>query len=127
MNMRDALELTNKYAACPECGNDKVGGEQGTLIIDNNIFIRTCNCGWSIKVDKRIKVIASSTKRVGRKSEGILEVRIDDLPIHKYLPVNELKEKGVISRINQHNKAENWLNTPEGRRWALEVSHVSDF
>jgi hypothetical protein len=37
-----------KYAICPECGNDKIGGGAGALIIEDNTFKRTCSCGWSV-------------------------------------------------------------------------------
>ena len=127
MNIVDSMELLKKYANCAECGSDKLGNGEGTLDIADNVFNRTCKCGYSITIDKRIKVIASATKRVGRKTEGIYEVRIDDSLKHKYLPVNELKELTGIKRINQFKKVEEWLNTKEGRKWAIETPHVNDF
>jgi hypothetical protein len=49
MNLRKSVELMGKYAVCPECGNDKIGGGAGTLVIEDNTFERTCKCGWSVK------------------------------------------------------------------------------
>lgn len=127
MNVVDSMELIKKYANCPECGSDKIGNGEGSLIIEENIFKRGCKCGYSITVDKRIKVIASATKTIGRKREGIYEVRIDGKQKHKYLPANELKDLAGAKRINQFNKIEDYLNTPEGREWALNTPHVTNF
>jgi hypothetical protein len=124
MNIVDSTELMKKYSKCEECGNEFVGNGEGTLEIENNVFKRTCKCGWSVTVDKRIKIIASATKRVGRKTEGIYEVRIDDSSKHKCLPMNELKELAGVKRANQFKKVEEWLNTKEGRKWALETPHA---
>lgn len=124
MNFAVSLELMKKYSNCPDCGNEYIGNGEGTLEIENNIFKRTCKCGYEITIDKRIRIIASATKRVGRKTEGIYEVRIDDSSKHKYLPLNELKELAGIKRANQFNKAEEWLNTSEGREWALKTPHT---
>lgn len=46
----DAIELTKKYARCPYCGSEDIGGGQGTLAIDENVFTRTCNCGYKVTV-----------------------------------------------------------------------------
>lgn len=55
------------------------------------------------------------TKKRGSKLVGgCYEVR-------KLLPLLELKEKAGVSRINQHAKIEEWLNSDEGRKWSLEV------
>ena len=53
MNVREACELMEKYAKCPECGCDVIGNGKGTLEIDEGIFKRACYCGWSIVIDKR--------------------------------------------------------------------------
>lgn len=102
MDMRDAMELTKKYSTCPECGNDKVGGEpsQGALIIEDDIFTRSCKCGWSVTVDQRIKHVATLTqRRSGKLVGGVYEVRIHGRNAHKYLPLLELKEKSGVKRI----------------------------
>lgn len=70
-----------------------------------------------------IKIIATATKRVGRKTDGIYEVKIDGLAGHKYLPLNELKELAGAKRSNQFKKVKAWLNTEEGTKWATETPH----
>lgn len=127
MNIVDSMELIKKYGKCEECGSDLIGNGEGTLEIEENIFKRTCKCGWSVTVDKRIKIVATATKKVGRKTDGIYEVVIDDSRKHKYLPMNELKQLAGLTRSNQFKKAEDWLNTKEGRKWALETPHVPFF
>lgn len=125
MNVNDSLELINKYAACPKCGNDKIGNGEGTLIIENNVFERSCKCGWKIIDDKRIKVVAWMTTKSKGETTGIYEVVIDGR--HKYLPLNEVKEKAGVTRVNQTKKVESWLNTIEGRSWALSVKEPSAY
>lgn len=128
MFAREAMELTKKYAVCPECGNDKVGGEptQGALIIENEVFTRSCKCGWSMTVDKRIKHVATMTQRKsGKLIGGVYEVRIHGQRSHKYLPLIELKEKSGVKRVDNNAKIEEWLNSSEGRKWALEVPAAS--
>lgn len=51
MQLTKALKLMEKYAVCPECGSDKLGGDAGTLQIDGNLCRRTCGCGWKIELD----------------------------------------------------------------------------
>lgn len=52
MNMRKSLKLMDKYAKCPECGNDKVGDGQGGIIVEDDYFRRFCNCGFDITIDE---------------------------------------------------------------------------
>lgn len=122
--MPETLELMKKYNVCQECGNDKVRGEpsQGSLSIENEIFTRKCKCGWSVVIDRRIKHCATLTKRKNNKLVGgIYEVSIHGQLMNKYLPLIELKKRAGVKRINQHKKIESYLNSPEGREWALEV------
>lgn len=56
MLMDRTLELMNKYTKCPECGNEMVGNGEGKLIIEDDVFIRECKCGYSIKIDDSKKV-----------------------------------------------------------------------
>ncbi|WEG14125.1 DUF3797 domain-containing protein [Pullulanibacillus sp. KACC 23026] len=53
MLLRKALELMEKYSNCPDCGSDRLGNGKGTLNIDEDGFIRTCNCGFSIKINSK--------------------------------------------------------------------------
>ncbi|MEG0259438.1 MAG: DUF3797 domain-containing protein [Lysinibacillus sp.] len=128
MLAREAMELTKKYSTCPCCGNDKVGGEpsQGALIIEDEVFTRSCKCGWSVTVDRRIKHVATLTeRRSGKLVGGVYEVLIHGQHSHKYLPLLELKEKSGVKRVDHNTKIEAWLNSVEGRKWALEVPAAS--
>lgn len=129
MLARVAMELTKKYATCPECGNDKIGGEpsQGALIVEDDIFTRSCKCGWSVTVDKRIKICATATKKFKGVTTGVVEIKFHDKNSHKYVDMNELKKLSGAKRSNQTKLMEEWLNTAEGRKWALETRHCSAF
>lgn len=123
MNINESIELMRKYGTCPECGNDKIGGipSQGAMILEDEIFNRSCKCGWFVTVDRRIKHVATMTKKRGSKLvDGIYEVVIHGKG-HKFLPLIELKERAGVKRINQHAKIEDYLNSQEGRKWALDV------
>ena len=50
MDMQLSIKLLNKYSDCPVCGNDKLGNSCGKLDIDDDIFFRSCKCGYSIKI-----------------------------------------------------------------------------
>jgi predicted RNA-binding Zn-ribbon protein involved in translation (DUF1610 family) len=54
MNIHKYLELANKYNDCPKCGNNYIGNGEGKLIVEDDVFYRSCKCGWEIeiKVDK---------------------------------------------------------------------------
>ena len=66
-----------------------------------------------------IKCIAYVTTKRKGKTTGIYEVTIEGR--HKYLPLNELKEKAGVKRVDHTKKLENWLNTDEGTGWAVKV------
>lgn len=121
MNIDESSKLMTQYSDCPECGNNRVGGDMGKLIIENDIFFRSCRCGWEVTVDRRIKHKATMTKKRGSKMiGGCYEVAIYGHG-RKLLPLLELKEKSGFKRINQHDHIEAWLNSKEGRHWALTV------
>ena len=129
MDMSKSLELIRRYGVCPKCGNDKVGGEpsQGALIIEDEIFTRRCKCGWEVVVDLSIQHVTTLSKRRGGKLVGgCYEVKIHGHGRgRKLLPLLELKERAGVKRIDQHTKIEAWLNSAEGRKWALEVEEES--
>lgn len=123
MNIHRVTELMRKYSTCLECGSKDIGGEPsvGTLNISDEVFTRTCKCGWSVVEDHRIKHISTSAKKQGSKVVGgAYEVAIHG-QAHKLLPLLVLKEKAGVKRINQHAKIDSWLNSVEGRKWALAV------
>lgn len=49
-----------KYVSCPICGNDRIGNENGKLIIEEEYFYRECSCGWNITIDKEGNVSKES-------------------------------------------------------------------
>lgn len=51
MQLTKASELIMKYGVCPECKNDKVGAGEGILSTNNDVFFRSCKCGWNIRVN----------------------------------------------------------------------------
>lgn len=51
MDINDFLRVTKEVNNCPNCKNDRVGGEEGTLLVDQNILTRTCKCGFSFTYD----------------------------------------------------------------------------
>jgi hypothetical protein len=108
-----------KYSNCKECGNDKIGDGEGTLTIEDNIFKRSCKCGWSIEVDENdnrllnLKVKASAT--IGPRK--IYELHEKDGRFFGYVSVNELQKMGYVKRIDHCKKAEEFFNTPEGLAW----------
>ena len=57
MQLYKLLPLLKKYEKCPACGNDMLGENEGSLIVDENIFIRECKCGIKIKVNENDEVI----------------------------------------------------------------------
>ncbi|TFI86925.1 DUF3797 domain-containing protein [Carnobacterium divergens] len=60
MNLVECLELSKKYSHCPRCGNDRIGGGEGSLIIEDMTFKRGCKCGWKVHVESK------EVKDVGR-------------------------------------------------------------
>ncbi|MBG9773549.1 DUF3797 domain-containing protein [Brevibacillus laterosporus] len=122
MNPYESNVLMKKYNVCPECGNDKIGGNpsQGTINIEDEVFTRSCKCGWKVIVDRRIKCRAYATFKLKGKTSGVYEVSIHGQG-RKYLPVKELKELSGVKRVDHTSKIEEWLNSSEGRKWALEV------
>lgn len=51
MNALNAAELIELYETCPNCGNGMVGCGEGSIEITENIFKRTCKCGFSIVIE----------------------------------------------------------------------------
>lgn len=48
MKLSKALELMKKHVKCPECGNSMLGENQGSLVIEDDFFKRTCKCGFEV-------------------------------------------------------------------------------
>lgn len=52
MKVENTLKLLEKYTSCPECGNQFISNGSGTLVIKDTYFLKTCKCGWKVKVDE---------------------------------------------------------------------------
>jgi len=52
MLLTDLMDLLKVYSECHLCGSDKVGDGKGELLIQDNIFIRSCACGWHVRLDR---------------------------------------------------------------------------
>lgn len=50
MNINLSLAMQRAYNKCPDCKNEYIGNGQGTMMIDDNIFKRTCKCGYSVTI-----------------------------------------------------------------------------
>ncbi|EQE56594.1 DUF3797 domain-containing protein [Clostridioides difficile] len=53
MKLKDIVKLGEKYCYCPHCGNDKIGNNEGKLIVEEHTYYRECSCGFSILIDDR--------------------------------------------------------------------------
>ena len=60
MNAVKAMKVSQKYAVCPDCGNGLIGNGQGSIVIDETTFMRTCRCGFHITIDESNKIISRS-------------------------------------------------------------------
>ena len=62
MNYKVSMELINRYADCPKCGNEHIGNGQGGLIVDDDIFKRWCKCGFEIIINEKEYIYLESLK-----------------------------------------------------------------
>lgn len=119
MDIFKSVKLMRKYATCKECGSDNIGNGEGTLIIEDKTFRRSCKCGWNIEVDEddnallNLKVAAWAS--MGKRK--IYELHDKDKKFFGYVSVNELQKMGYVKRIDHRKKAEEFFNTPEGLAW----------
>ena len=76
------------------------------------------NDGDTVEKIHRIEIIASAG--IGRRSFFELHFYDSDdrYYLSKIVSCDPLKEMGVMKRVSA-NKAEKWLNTEEGKRWAF--------
>lgn len=52
MKLNKSIELMANYSKCPKCGSDKLGKNQGGLILEETYLRRFCSCGFDITVDE---------------------------------------------------------------------------
>ena len=132
MDIRTSPEFIKKYGTCPECGNEKVGSKpgepsEGALIIEDYVFTRSCKCGWSVTVDQRIGIGGTATRRYKGHTTGVVSITFRETRKHKYVDMNVLTQLSGAKRSNQTKLMGQWLNTPEGRKWAEETPDCSYF
>lgn len=129
MNVNEVSMLMKKYSVCPECGNEKVGGEpaEGAMHIKDYVFTRSCKCGWSVTEDHRIITSGSVTRKAKGKTTGVISITFRDIRKQKYVDMNTLKQMSGAKRSNQTKLIERWLNTKEGRAWAIDAADCSYF
>lgn len=58
MNAMDYLRIAPYINDCPACGEPNVGTDEngvqkGTYNVDDNLFTRTCHCGFAITIDSK--------------------------------------------------------------------------
>lgn len=57
MNFNIVTKILNKYVECPICGHDKLGKGHGALIIEDEVFERSCRCGFIVRINNDEKII----------------------------------------------------------------------
>lgn len=58
MKLGDSMRLMEQYLNCPQCGSDRLGNGKGALIIEDEFFYRSCECGFELKMDKDGNLLA---------------------------------------------------------------------
>ncbi|MEK3674630.1 DUF3797 domain-containing protein [Paenibacillus sp. FSL R10-2771] len=53
MRLITAVELMRAHQTCPQCNSGMIGNGEGTLVVTEDVFKRTCKCGWSIEVNPK--------------------------------------------------------------------------
>ncbi len=87
--------------------------------------INKCKGDVKVKLDEVSKIkVATATGNL-----NVMEVRFLNSKKRwvgfKLINVEDLKAKGIIKKANSFRKAESWLNTDEGRKWAvMEAKHT---
>ena len=68
MELNKFLQVAKLVAKCPQCKNDKVGEDQGSISCDEHIVTRTCNCGFMFVYDTRIGTDRQTVRRSIQKA-----------------------------------------------------------
>lgn len=50
MLLNQTMKLLEEYGRCPGCGSQKLGNDEGSLEIQEQLFIRNCKCGFFVVV-----------------------------------------------------------------------------
>lgn len=74
-----------------------------------------------------IEIVASATFGRGKTALRIFECKETEAGAYrgyKYVNVAYLQERGIIKTTKQAKKAEEWLNTDEGKEFYKETPHT---
>ena len=66
MNWNKSRKLMEKYANCPNCGNEYIGNGQGGLQLEEDFLRRWCKCGYDITVSEDGEVLKLKDNRKGQ-------------------------------------------------------------
>lgn len=53
MRLTRAIELMREYGRCPDCGNEHIGNESGSLEVEGDTFRRICKCGFKVEITEK--------------------------------------------------------------------------
>lgn len=51
MGINDFLAISKLTNNCPKCGSDTLGNGEGALLVNENLFTRSCKCGFHLEYD----------------------------------------------------------------------------
>lgn len=108
MKAKNSNILIINYAACPKCGSELIGSGEGTLLIENDIFERTCKCGFHVVIkesnegciselensssNNEVQVIIGPTLATAWGVDNKFDLyNIDYQMIHQSIPYGDLK------------------------------------
>jgi len=72
MNAMKTVELLRKYNKCQKCGSEKLGNGSGTLEVTDDVFKRTCKCGWVVVINEALEGDLSSPEIAEMHLDGTL-------------------------------------------------------
>ncbi len=120
MDINRFLKELKRELVCDGCGRSLNIKSNFSVSLENDVIYKTCECGTVHEIDGRISIRGYSSTRSGKNVTYQVEVQIDGSLITKYLPGDELKKRAGAIRISQLDKMELYLNSKEGRIWAIE-------
>ena len=65
MNWKKSRKLMEKYANCPNCGNEYIGNGQGGLQLAEDFLRRWCKCGSDIPLSDDGEVLKFKANSTG--------------------------------------------------------------
>lgn len=63
MIINHLLQISRLTNDCPKCGSDKLGNGEGALIVNENIYTRSCKCGFHFEYDTKQGVTRSKINK----------------------------------------------------------------